>query len=351
MTHDRPLRILGLDLGKPKTAACLLDTATGEVTFATTASTPASLRAHVAATRPDRVVLEACPMSGWVSDLARDLVDEVQVAHVGGEAWKWNALKRKTDRDDALKLAKLSMMGEVAVVHVPAQPVRQHRALIRHRKWVVAEITKVKNQVHATLLREGIVWSDEQRRWSLAHRRWLDEQARPLADCPMPELWRGLVHLSLQHLGRLEGLLEQAEAKLAECAAADARVARLRQVPGVGPRLAEAVVAAIDDPHRFESGKQVGAYAALVPKQYQSGQSDRRGRITKQGPALLRSLLVEASWMAIRYNPWLRRVYEQVHHGAATRKKIAIVAVARRLLVALPPPLPQGLDPHHAAAA
>jgi transposase len=338
------LKILGLDLGKFHSAACLLDTATGEVTHAKLASSKEALRAYLETARPDRVVLEACPMTGWVCDAIGDLAPELVVAHVGGEAWKWNLLKRKTDRDDALKLAQLSMMGGITQVHVPSPEVRQKRGLIRHRKWIVRQITKVKNQVQATLLREGIVWSGPGLRWTLAHRRWLAGHARPMADCGFDELWKGLVDLSLGHLDRLEQLLEQADAKLVQLAAADERVDRLRQVPGVGPRLAEAVVAAIDDPHRFKSSRQVGAYVGLVPKQYQSGTSDRRGRITKQGPTLLRSLLVEASWMAIRYNPWLRRVYEQVCGGSKTRKKIAIVAVARRLLIALWAMLRDGSD-------
>lgn len=337
-------KILGLDLGKFNSASCLLDTATGEVTHATVPSTAEALRAHLETVRPERVVLEACPMTGWVCDAIRELVSELVVAHVGGDAWKWNLLKRKTDRDDALKLAKLSSMGEVTEVHVPARSVRQTRGLIRHRKWIVRQITKVKNQVQATLLREGIVWAGPGRRWTLAHRQWLAEHARPMNTCDVEELWRGLVDLSLQHLERLEQLLKQTDAKLAELAAADERVGRLQQVPGVGPRLAEAVVAAIDDPHRFKSGRQVGAYVGLVPKQYQSGASDRRGRITKTGPTLLRSLLVEASWMAINYNPWLRHVYEQVCGGSKTRKKIAIVAVARRLLIALWAMLRDGSD-------
>ena len=83
----------------------------------------------------------------------------------------------------------------------------------------------------------------------------------------------------------------------------------METVPGVGPRTAEAVAAHLHDPHRFRSGKQVSAYAGLVPRQYQSGECDRRGRITRRGPALLRKLLVECAWAMLRYNAWARAVY------------------------------------------
>lgn len=72
---------------------------------------------------------------------------------------------------------------------------------------------------------------------------------------------------------------------------------------------------------------------SLVPRQYQSGQSDRQGGITKQGHRQLRRMLVEVRWLALRYNPWLRAVYERICGHSRSRRKIAIVAVARKLLV------------------
>jgi transposase len=70
----------------------------------------------------------------------------------------------------------------------------------------------------------------------------------------------------------------------------------------------------------------------LVPKQFQSGETDRRGRLTRRGPAILRKLLVECAWVMLRYNRWGRAVYLRLSHGQA-RKKQAIVALARKLLV------------------
>ena len=115
-------------------------------------------------------------------------------------------------------------------------------------------------------------------------------------------------------------------------AQASGAVQLLETVPGVGPRTAEAIVAHLHEPGRFDSGKQVSAYVGLVPRQYQSGESDRRGRITRRGPALLRKLLVECAWVMLRYNPWARAVYQRLSRGKA-RKKQAIVALARKLLV------------------
>ena len=122
------------------------------------------------------------------------------------------------------------------------------------------------------------------------------------------------------------------EAKLDDLAATDERVARVQSIPAIGPRTAELLVAVIDDPHRFGSAKQVGSYVGLTPRKFQSGQMDRNGRITKAGNAQLRRMLVEVSWLALRYNPQLRAVFQRICRGSRTRRKIAIVAVARKLL-------------------
>ena len=127
--------------------------------------------------------------------------------------------------------------------------------------------------------------------------------------------------------------LAEVEFKLNALGEADARVRRLRTIPGVGPRLAEALVAVIDDPRRFQNGKQVACYVGLTPRQYQSGAVDRQGRISGAGNRCLRSLLVEVSWLGLHSNPWMREVYERVCRGSVSRKKLAIVAVARRLLI------------------
>ena len=105
-------------------------------------------------------------------------------------------------------------------------------------------------------------------------------------------------------------------------------------MPQVGARLAELVVTTLDDARRFKSASQVGAYAGLVPKQYQSGQMNRLGRITGQGPGLLRRVLVQVAWgLQRRADTRGRAVFERLCHGQRTRRKQAAVALARKILV------------------
>ena len=154
-----------------------------------------------------------------------------------------------------------------------------------------------------------------------------------MADCTRDELWRGELDLELAELTRLDAQLAQLNKKLTELGREDKRVRLLRTIPGLGPRTAEVVVAYLDQPQRFKNARQVSSYAGLVPRRYQSGQMDRQGRIHKRGPRLLRSALVEVAWIMLRRNSWARAQYERLCGGQKTRRKKAIVAVARKLLV------------------
>ena len=93
------------------------------------------------------------------------------------------------------------------------------------------------------------------------------------------------------------------------------------------------IVTVLDQPQRFVSRWQVAAYGGLVPRRFQSGQMDRSGRITKRGSQLLRLVLNQAAWMALRWNPELREFFLRVGGGQKKRRKQAIVAVMRKLLV------------------
>ena len=110
--------ILTLDLGKFKSVACRYDPATGEHAFETIATTPSAVHDLLIETSPQLLVIEACGVCGWIADLAESLSIEVRVANTMGEAWKWKRVKRKTDRDDALKLAKLTATDQLPLVHV-----------------------------------------------------------------------------------------------------------------------------------------------------------------------------------------------------------------------------------------
>jgi transposase len=327
------MKILALDLGKYKTVGCDYELATARHEFAKVGTTPKELHDLLVAREPDRVVIEICSIAGWVVDLVRSLGIEIEVANPSEDAWRWRKVKRKNDRQDALKLAQLSAVKQLKMVHLPQKGTRQWRALINYRQQLVGRRTKIKNHIRDLLSREGRLLVRGHRAWTAAGLAGLEELARPLQQTELPELWRGELAVELAQLRALQPQLQVVEDKLNELGAADARVRLLRTIPGVGPRLAEAVVALIDEPSRFHKAAEVSAYIGMVPKELDSGESQRRGRITRQGNRLVRSLLVEVAWAGLRYNSWVRETFKRLSGGKKSRKKIAVVAVGRRLLV------------------
>jgi transposase len=327
------MKILALDLGKYKTVACEYEAESGRHRFHTSLTTAAALQRLVLQVQPAQVVLEICNIAGWICDLLRGLGVTVRVANTNDDAWRWRKVRRKNDRCDALKLAQLTALNQLREVYVPQQTMRQWRALIAFRQRLVQRRTKVKNHIRDLLVSEGQLLPRGAQCWTQLGRAHLAALAQPLLEASPEQWWRGQLDMELRQLQVLQEELEKLEEKLHTIASADPRVALLRTVPGVGPRLAEAIVALVDRPERFHDARQVSAYIGMVPKELDSGETRRRGPITKQGSRLLRSLLVEVAWAGLRYNTWVRATYERISGGKKSRKKIAIVAVGRRLLV------------------
>jgi len=334
--------ILGLDLGKFKSVCCVTDVAARAHAFETIQTTPQVLRdwlaKHVSsAADPAGVllVIETCDTAGWVHDLATSLGMTCIVVHtIGDERWRWRKVKRKTDRDDALKLARLALLGELPpAVHMPGPAQRQKRRLIVHRRSVVSRRTRSRNAIRSIYSQQGLPLARGNKQWTKAGVAQLAEDARDIADCDDLDLWRGRLSAELELMASADAQLKALDKKLD--ALADERTALLQGIKGVGPRLAEAVVLHLDDPHRFKTGEQVASFAGLVPKQLQSGQTLRLGHITGRGPALLRSLLVESAWVVWRHNAWARLFVDKVSRGGRGRRKLAIVALARKLLIIL----------------
>ena len=104
-------KILAIDLGEFKSVTCLLETETNETEFWTLTTDRHYLETVLKNYEPDLVVIEACGIAGWVHDVCTAAGYEVLVCNPAQEAWKWKNVKRKTDRDDALKIAKLAALG------------------------------------------------------------------------------------------------------------------------------------------------------------------------------------------------------------------------------------------------
>lgn len=327
------MKIMALDLGKDNMVGCVYDTKNLEHRYDKAPLERKVLMNVLEQERPDRVVIEIGPSAGWVGDTVRAFGAELEVANPTHEAWRWRNVKNKTDRTDALKLAQLSVMEQLPQVHLPEHDIRQWRSLIHHRHRQVGRRTRVKNRIRAILHTQGLSMPGGKKGWTKASLAEVRELARPWEEVDMADLWRGELYEELAHYDVVTQSVIRIEKKLDELAKRDPRVALLQTIPGVGPRMSEALVAVIDNPHRFKNGKQVAAYFGLVPRHFASGSMDRQGRITGAGDRMVRSLLIEVAWIMLRYNPWAQALYKRLCRGRNTCRKKAIVGVARRLVV------------------
>lgn len=275
---------------------------------------------------PFAVCYEASTGYGVLYDRLRPLTERVVVAHPGHLQLIYKN-KRKNDRIDARHLCKLLYLDAVPAVHVPSINTRSWRAMIEHRQRLIQRQVQVKNQLRALL--RGLGLRSPCRLWTRKGVHWMKEltfQAE-LDAFRRDQLLEELRHILLQ--------VKRSEVQLSALAARHPGVALLQTIPGIGPRTAEAVVAYIDDPQRFQKSKDVGCYFGLVPCQDASADKNRLGHITRQGPATVRKLLTEAAWQAIRRSQRVKAKYERMIHEDPDRRKIATVAISHFLVRAM----------------
>ncbi len=301
--------------------------------FATLDTGPPAFEQLITVSQPDIVVFETCTAAGWVADLCDTLDVNYAVANPSGEAWRWKNVKRKTDRDDALKLARLQHLGELPTVYMPSYETRAKRSLLKFRERIISHRVAVQNEIRAVFQAQGLSLPRGAAMWTKAGYAMLARESRDLFECGPQDFWRSQLSVLTASLHEVMAQERKLERKLDHLAKDDINITRLMTIPGVGRCTAEVVCAYIDDPKRFRNSREVSAYAGMVPSQYQSGEQDRRGRITKRGPHLLRKRLVECSWLLLRYNKWGADLHAKISRGQKTRKKQAAVALGRRLLV------------------
>ncbi len=275
---------------------------------------------------PCEVCYEASTGYGFIFEALLPVTRRTVVAHPGLLRLIYRS-KKKNDRADAEKLAKLLYIGEVPVVYVPSSNVRAWRELITFRRRTVEKRTRAKNGIRGLLRSLGIKQPEHIKLlWTIKGRKWLSELE---LDNTMHSLKRAVLVAEIE---MLDNQIKAVEKELAAYAEKSPAVAQLRTIPGVGIRTAEAVAAFIDNPHRFANSKQIGAYFGLVPMQDQSGNKNHLGHITKQGSSTVRHLLTEAVWQATRRSPTVRAYRDRIAREDPQRRKIAIVATAHYLI-------------------
>jgi transposase len=246
-------------------------------------------------------------------------------------------VKVKTDKKAALTLAQLHAASLLTGVWIPPEEVRELRAVIAQRAKMVRLATQAKNRLNALLhkthrKRPVQPFKPEQRSW------W---ESLPLSTIEMY-----IVASDLETLAFAEKQIKAIEEVLRQEAAKEERVPLLTQLPGVAMLTALTILAAIGPIERFEDASHLVGYAGLGASVHDSGQMHATGHITKAGRRDLRGAMVDAANAAVRHHPYWKKEFERLEYRLGRSK--AIVAIARRLLVAVWHILTNGVADRHA---
>lgn len=231
--------------------------------------------------------------------------------------------RAKTDRLDARALAKLLWAGELDGVWTPDERIRTMRRRLARRAQLVRARSRVKNEIHAVLMRCLKDRPPASDLFGVKGRAWLVEQRLPLCE-------RETVDAGLRQVDFLDGEIAAVEQLIAADALSWPDVKRLMSVPGVNVTVAATFMAAIGDIRRFPDRRKLTAYLGLDPKVRQSGDAPaNHGHISRQGSSSARHALVEACWSTVRQPGPIAGFYQRVR--ARRGHSIAIVASARKL--------------------
>src|SRR6202166_2517651 len=317
----------GLDVSVKETSICIVDDTGRIVREVRVASEPEALLQVLGNPiyRFKRIGLEAGPLSQWLFSALAEAglpVICVETRHMRAVL---KAQINKTDRNDARGMAQMMRAGLYRPVHVKTLRSQKLRVLLTHRKLLQSKAIAIDNDLRGTLrnfgLKVGVVGTVKFE----ARIKELVENLPDLAELVEPLLIVRRVlreQFVIQHR-RLLAIVRD-----------DDVCRRLMTVPGVGPVVALTYRATVDVPARFRKSKSVGAVFGLTCAKYQSGESERSGKISRCGDEMMRVMLYEAAHiMLIRTNKWswLKAWAMQIARRRGMKK--AIVALARRLAV------------------
>jgi len=337
---------VGIDVSLEASSICVVDSNGKIIREGKVASEPGALIEWLRNLKLQltRIGLEAGPLSQWLYAAMRQAglaVELLETRHVR------NALETmpvKTDRNDARGIAQLMRLGWFRPVHCKSIGAQETRALLTARKLVQVKLHDLEMSLRGILRGFGL-------------------KVGPTTPVRFEGRIRELVagHPSLEAIAEsllavrvtLRREFERFEKQLRTMAGCDTRVRLLTSVPGVGAIVSLTFVAAIDDPTRFKSSKEVGAYFGLTPTKYQSGETDIDGHISKIGDAGVRAALYEAAHIILT-KP-LKGCTALKSWGMKLAKrggmKKAKVAMARKLAVIMHRMLADGTSFRHVAAA
>lgn len=334
IAQERSIAI-GLDFDKDGSAMAVLDTATGEVLHTGRISHRREDWMRFLSRLP-QCRIWACYEAGGIGfSLCRGLISlgvDCKVVPVSKIPKAPESRQMKTDRRDARSLAQLYFHAPKSFVRVPTEIEEAHRQIFRTRYQLMKDRVRVMQRIKSFLLYHNVKKPAHIKRcWSKSYRYWLKS-----GPCAHEEL-NTCLRLSISELETLEELLSGLKKQIMALSRTDryrpACDRLVTQIPGVGALTAMAFLCEIFRPEDFPTAEAIAAHVGLTPCEYSSGKRHRYGHITHWGPAHLRKILVEASWIWIRKDADARNRYQTIRAGS--KGKIAIIGMARRLAIVM----------------
>jgi transposase len=307
------IRWVGLDVHARASMVAVFDQATGEVVTRRVAGRPHELLPFLREVqRPARMVYEAGPTGYGLARRGRAEGIEVAVC-APGKTERPAQDRVKTDKRDAIRLARLLAAGELTMVTIPSIEREQLRDLVRCREDIRVDLMRARHRIGKFLLRREIYWEGRGEAWSYKHRLWLASVR--FADQASRATLADYLHAHDVLIARRDQV--QAElAKLALTASCADTVARLRCLRGIDTLTALGLCAEIGQWERFDHPDQLASYLGIVPSEHTTGQQRRLGAITKAGSTHARRLLIEAAHQ-YRRGPAVSEKLERRQRGQA----------------------------------
>jgi transposase len=320
---------VGLDVSLKLTAICIVDGTGKIVREGAVASNPEAIAAFVKSHAPHvaRIGLEAGATSTWLWTELNNMglpIICIDARHAKA------ALKmqiNKSDRNDALGIARIMQCGWYKVVRVKGLDSHAIKALLVSRALLVKIKRDLENQIRGLLKNVGLIIGRAKMNVFAVRAAELIEDR--------PELSAAVDPL-LSAREAIEQQIVDLDRKVTRIARNDVQVRRFMTAPGIGAITALCYLATIDDPTRFHKSRSVGAYVGLTTRRYASGEIDWKGRISKCGDAMLRSYLYEAANVLLtRVAKWSTLKAWGIRLAKRSGLRKAKVAVARKLAVIL----------------
>jgi transposase len=307
------IRWVGLDVHARESTIAIFDQATGEVTTKRVVGRPHELLPWLRGVeRPARMVYEAGPTGYGLARRARAEGIELEVC-APGKTERPASDRVKTDKRDAIRMARLLAAGELVLVTIPTVEREQLRDLVRCREDIRGDLMRARHRIGKFLLRREIYYDGPAVAWSRRHRSWLTSVQ--FADQASRATLADYLHAHDVLIARRDQV-EAELAKLALSAPCAHTVAKLRCLRGIDTLTALGLCAEIGEWERFDHPDQLSSYLGIVPSEHTTGAQRRLGSITKAGSTHARRLLVEASWH-YRRGPAVGEALERRQRGQA----------------------------------